>query len=192
MISMVEGKIWEKGENYLIISIHGIGFKIFVSEQVIANYSMSDSIKLFTHLIVREDNLSLYGFENHREERLFQQLIKVSGIGPRTALAILSHLSQEIIFQAVRDEKPQIFSQVPGIGLKTAQKLVLFLHDIIKDENIMENISLKISDLQTDLLEALTGLGYSVIEAQTAIQSLPKDTPEDLETRLRLALQYFS
>lgn len=192
MISMVEGKIWEKGENYLIISIHGVGFKIFVSDLVIANYSIGDSIKLFTSLIVREDNLSLFGFENRREEKLFQQLIKVSGIGPRTALAILSHLSQEIIFQAVRDEKPQIFSHVPGIGLKTAQKLVLFLHDIIKDENIMENISLKTKDLQTDLLEALTGLGYSVIEAQTAIQSLPKDTPEDLETRLRLALQYFS
>jgi Holliday junction DNA helicase RuvA len=107
-------------------------------------------------------------------------------------LAILSHLSIEIIFQAVRDEKPQIFSQVPGIGLKTAQKLILFLHDTIKDEQIMAQITTKAGDLQTDLLEALTGLGYSVVEAQTAIQSLPKDTPEDLETRLRLALQYFS
>jgi Holliday junction DNA helicase RuvA len=111
-------------------------------------------------------------------------------VGPRLALAVLSALSTEEIRRAILHEQPDVFSRVSGIGRKTAQKILLQLHDRIPEMEGYEKIS-KISDVDTEVLEALTNLGYSVVEAQTAIQSIPHDTPEDVETRLRIAFQYF-
>jgi Holliday junction DNA helicase RuvA len=140
---------------------------------------------------VREDNLSLYGFEKVEERDLFNELVKVSGIGPRLALSILSTLPVPMIYQAVINEKPEIFSRVPGIGGKTAQKMILYLHDRLKAEYSMEELA-GFPTVAVELVDALTSLGYSVVEAQAAIQSIPKDATEDLEERLRLALQYFT
>ena len=191
MIASIKGEIKEKDEGSLVIEISGIGFKVFAPQSVCSGSNLGDHISLFTYLVVREDNLSLFGFEDQEERELFQQLIKVSGVGPRTALAILSTLSVEKIYQAVIEEKPLLFNQVPGIGSKTSQKLVLLLKDRLKETGRNLNLT-GIRDIHMELLDALTGLGYSIVEAQAAIQSLPKDAPDELESQLRMALQYFS
>jgi Holliday junction DNA helicase RuvA len=191
MIASIKGVIKEIDESSLVVDISGIGFRVNTPQRICAAASLEDHISLFTYLVVREDNLSLFGFEDQEERELFQQLIKVSGVGPRTALSILSTLSVEKIYQAVIEEKPLLFNQVPGIGSKTAQKLVLLLKDRLKETGRTVNLA-GMRDINMELLDALTGLGYSIVEAQAAIQSLPKDAPEDLESQLRMSLQYFS
>ena len=191
MIASVKGEIIDKGEHFLVVQVGGVGLQVFVPAALTANYEIGEHAQLFTHLVVREDNLSLYGFDSQDSRSLFQNLITVNGVGPRLALAVLSSLSVDMIYQAVLGEQSQIFAQVPGIGSKTAQKIVLYLHDKLKPLEAAGIIS-GVRDVNRELMDALVGLGYSVIEAQTAIQALPKDAPDELEERLRLALQFFT
>jgi len=191
MIATIKGEVIAKDENSLVIFLNGIGLRVYVSSPLLIDTEVNHPINLFTHLVVREDNLTLYGFEKIEERDLFNHLIKVNGIGPRIALSILSTLPVSLIYQSVIQEKPEVFRQVPGIGNKGAQKIVLFLHDKLKAE-LSERELFDIQDLEIELMDALTALGYSVIEAQSAIQSIPKDAPDKIEERLRLALQYFT
>lgn len=191
MIASVKGEVIGKGDDYLIVQVGGVGLLVFVPISTVASYEQGEHVQLHTHLIVREDKLDLYGFDNQETRNLFQNLITVNGVGPRLALAVLSSLSVDMIYQAVLGEQSQIFNQVPGIGSKTAQKIVLYLHDKLKPLEAAGIIS-GVRDINRELMDALVGLGYSVIEAQTAIQALPKDAPDELEERLRLALQFFS
>lgn len=190
MIASVKGEVLEKGDNYLVVQVGGLGLRVATPAAVANGYEIGEHAQLFTHLVVREDNLSLYGFDSAEQRSLFQSLITVDGVGPRTALAVLSTLSVDMIYQAVLGEQAAIFSQVPGIGSKTAQKIVLYLHDKLKP--LEAGLLGAARDVNRELMDALAGLGYSVIEAQTAIQALPKDAPEDLEERLRLALKFFT
>jgi len=191
MIASIKGEVIDKSENSLVIQVGGVGLRVNVPVALAASYEHGEHAQLFTHLVVREDNLSLYGFDNAEARSLFQNLITVNGVGPRLALAILSSLSVDMIYQAVLSEQAQLFNQVPGIGSKTAQKIVLYLHDKLKP--LMEaGVISAVRDVNRELMDALAGLGYSVLEAQTAIQSLPKDAPQDLESRLRLTLQFFT
>jgi Holliday junction DNA helicase RuvA len=141
-------------------------------------------------LIVRQDALSLYGFDSAEQRVFFNLLMGVDGIGPRLALAVLSTLSTDAIRRGVFNEQAEVFSRVPGVGKKTAQKILLYLHDRVSAVEGLEPIA-ALSDADSEVLTALTTLGYSVVEAQAALQSIPRDTPADVETRLRLALQYF-
>ncbi len=191
MIASLKGEVLEKGENYLVVQVGGMGLRVFTTSAVVNGYEVGEHAQLFTYLVVREDNLSLYGFDDQESRGLFQNLITVNGVGPRLALAVLSSLSVDMIYQAVLGEQAAIFGQVPGIGSKTAQKIVLYLHDKLKPLEAAGLIS-AVRDVNRELLDALVGLGYSVIEAQTAIQALPKDAPDDLEERLRLALRFFT
>ncbi len=190
MISSIKGEVISSDDHSLVVQNGGIGLRVFVSAALAASAEINRPITLFTHLVVREDNLSLYGFEKIEERDLFNELIKVSGIGPKIALSILSTLPVPLIYQAVINEKPEIFNRVPGIGLKTARKMIITLHDKLKAEYSEDEFA-GLQTIEVELLDALTGLGYSVVEAQTAIQSIPRNTPDDLEERLRLALQYF-
>jgi Holliday junction DNA helicase RuvA len=190
MIASVKGEVLEKGDNYLVVQVGGLGLRVFTPAAVANGYEIGEHAQLFTHLVVREDNLSLYGFDSAESRGLFQNLITVDGVGPRTALAVLSTLSVDMIYQAVLGEQAAIFSQVPGIGSKTAQKIVLYLHDKLKP--LEAGLLGAARDVNRELMDALTGLGYSVIEAQSAIQALPKDAPDDLEERLRLVLKFFT
>jgi Holliday junction DNA helicase RuvA len=191
MISSIHGEILNIDSDGLVINIGGIGFKVLVPESINVKSKTGDNIFLFTHLIVREDLLALYGFESEDEREIFIQLLGVNGVGPRIALGILSSLSVDTVRKAVLSEQPALLSRVPGVGNKTAQKIILYLQGKIRmDAGLKETMAYK--DVDSEVIEALTGLGYSVIEAQAALQSIPRDTPDDLETRLRLALQYFS
>jgi Holliday junction DNA helicase RuvA len=190
MISYLNGEVLLIGTDNLVVLVGGIGIKVTVSQAIGEQSRLGEKIALHTYLVVREDSLSLYGFESDQEQEFFILLLGVNGVGPRIAMAIISSLSVDAIRRAVLSEQADIFSRVPGVGKKNAQKILLHLQGRVTGEMPL-SVSLRI-DSDTTVLEALTGLGYSVVEAQAALQSLPKNAPEDEEERLRLALQFFA
>jgi len=191
MIATLHGKVIHKEKESLIVEIGGVGLNVHVPVQLREETARGDSISLHTYLVVRETELTLYGFETREEKEFFELLLGVSGVGPKIALSALSTLNPDSIRRAVFHEQPEVFSRVPGMGKRTAQKVLLHLQDRIKAVDSLAPIS-SMTDTDTEVLEALTTLGYSVVEAQAALQSIPRDAPQDVETRLRLALQYFS
>jgi len=191
MIASVSGKIVEIDTASVVVEVGGIGFRILVTSPTRDRLHTGETSFLFTQLIMRQDSLTLYGFETKEGCEFFNLLLSVDGVGPRTALAVLSTLTPEAIRRAVFHEQAEIFSRVPGVGKKTSQKMLLYLQDRIKSVAGLEPVAM-MSDTDAEVLAALTSLGYSVVEAQAALQSIPRDTPqEDIETRLRIALQYF-
>jgi Holliday junction DNA helicase RuvA len=191
MIATLTGDVQYIHEDHIILNVGGVGFLVHVTTETAMQARTGMQKTLFTHLVVREDNLSLFGFETSESRDYFIHLIGVGGVGPKTGLAILSMLNTDTIRRAITGEQADIFSRVPGIGKKTAQKIILHLQGRIKPLEPLEAAA-SMDDIDTEVLEALTGLGYSIVEAQAALQSIPDDAEEDVETRLRLALQYFS
>jgi Holliday junction DNA helicase RuvA len=190
MLASIRGQVIDVSEQFIVLDVSGVGFQVYLPTPLLDRIKPGEPFFCYTYLVVREDLLSLYGFETKEEKKLFQLLISVNGVGPRLALAILSTLSPDVIRKAVYYENPEVFSHVPGIGRKTAQKIQLQLQD--KLEAPIEYQKSDFSDVDADVLAALTTLGYSIVDAQLAIQTIPKETPNDVEIRLRIALQYFS
>jgi len=191
MIATLHGEITQVEDNAIIIENGGMGLRVFVPKPLHERTKAGEAIFLFTHLVVREDDWKLFGFESQADRELFTTLLGVDGVGPRTALAVLSTLNLDTVQRAVFSDEPDLLSRVPGVGKKTAQKMVLYLHDRLKPLSGLDKIA-SMSDTDSEVLAALTALGYSVVEGQTAIQSIPKDAPDDVEERLRLALQQFT
>jgi holliday junction DNA helicase RuvA len=191
MIAAIRGEVITKGEDILVIETGGIGFKVYTTQELTVRTVVGDPIFLNTFLVVREDALSLFGFETEELRDLFVLLLGANGVGPRIALAILSSMSPDAIRRSVLSEQPDLFARVSGVGKKTAQKIILHLQGKISGEMTISREPGMI-EIDAQVLDALTGLGYSIVEAQAAIQSIPRDTASDVETRLRLALQYFS
>ncbi|MBI9045580.1 MAG: Holliday junction branch migration protein RuvA [Anaerolineaceae bacterium] len=190
MIASIHGLVESNGEDFLIIRVGGIGVQVFVPGEIAARSGVGQEISLSTHLVVREDSLTLYGFQSQEEKKLFTLFMGVNGVGPRTALAGISTLSVDAVRRAVSHEQAEIFSRIPGVGKKGAQKILLHLQGKVEVADI--SITPEAMDRDTEVFEALTGLGYSVVEAQTAIQFISKDAPDEVEERLRLALQFLS
>ncbi|MBN1680562.1 MAG: Holliday junction branch migration protein RuvA [Anaerolineae bacterium] len=190
MIDILDGQVATIGDGHVVIMIGGIGLRVHVPTTL---FDVIDGpgqhITLYTHLVVRDDALTLYGFPDQEERALFDLLVSISGVGPRIALAVLSTLTVEHIRNAVGRDDPAILTRVPGIGKKLAQKLVFELKDKIAVDAITGIAAL--SDLDTDVIAVMTTLGYSIVEAQAALQSIPRDAPDDVEERVRLALQHF-
>jgi Holliday junction DNA helicase RuvA len=191
MIASITGQASYVGEDHVVVSISGIGLKVSTPKTLLTQIKIGQQISLFSYLVVREDLLALYGFETMQQRDLFTLLISVNGIGPKTGLAILSNLSIDQIKRAVINNQPEILSKVPGIGSKTAPKIILYLQGKFTDSDTLQSLSGN-TDVDTEVLQALTNLGYSVLEAQSALQSLSRDAPQEVETRLKSALQYFS
>jgi Holliday junction DNA helicase RuvA len=191
MIATLRGEITQLEDNAVIIESGGVGLRVFVPKPLRERMKTGEAIFVFTHLVVHEDEWKLFGFESQADRDLFTTMLSVNGVGPRTALAVLSTLNLETVQRAVFSEEPELLSRVPGVGKKTAQKMVLYMHDRLKPISGLDRIA-SLSDTDSEVLAALTGLGYSVVEAQTAIQSIPKEASQDVEERLRLALQQFS
>lgn len=191
MIASIHGTVVQKEEQALIVQVSGMGFRVFVPRWLAESAPLHETITLQTYLLVREQELALYGFETNSERKLFEMLLGVSGVGPRLALAILSNLSQDALQRAVFEEQPEILARVPGIGKKMAQKIIFHLKDRLKPTEALAAVA-SLDAVDEEVLNALIALGYSVVEAQAAVQSIPPDASEDIETRLRLALQYFS
>jgi len=191
MIATLRGEITQIEDTALVIEVGSVGLRVFVPAPVRGRMKVGEAILLYTHLVVREDALILYGFETQADRDLFNMLLGVDGVGPKVSLSMLSTLTLDTVQRAVYTEESEILSRVPGVGKKTAQKIVLYLHDRLKPADALSKIA-ALSDNDSEVLAALTALGYSVVEAQTAVQSLPKDAPDDVEERLRMALQYFT
>jgi Holliday junction DNA helicase RuvA len=191
MIASLHGRATDKGSDYVILEIGGVGFQVFVPSPQIEEIRIGETVFLHTYLVVREDSLTLFGFSTAEEREFFNLLLGVSGVGPRIALATLSTLNPDAIRRAVFSEQPEIFTRVPGIGKKGAQKIALHLQDRIQAVDGLEPMA-AMDDVDTQVLEALVALGYSIVEAQAALQTIPRDAPDDIEIRIRLALQYFS
>ncbi|MBE3045031.1 Holliday junction branch migration protein RuvA, partial [Candidatus Bathyarchaeota archaeon] len=180
MIATLRGEITQVEDNAIIIETGGVGLRVFVPKPLRERTKAGEAIFLFTHLVVREVDWKLFGFESQADRELFTTLLGVDGVGPRTALAVLSTLNLDSVQRAVFSDEPDLLSRVPGVGKKTAQKMVLYLHDRLKPVSGLEKIA-SMSDTDSEVLAALTALGYSVVEAQTAIQSIPKDALDDVE-----------
>ena len=191
MIASLSGKIIQLETGSLVMEVGGVGLLVNVPTTVSDALKPGQSVFLYTQLIVRQDNLALYGFDTLEGREYFGLLLGVSGIGPRLAVTILSTLTPDSIRRAVVTEQPEVLNRVPGVGKKTAQKILFSLQDKISADKGFEQIA-TMSEADGEVLGALVALGYSVVEAQSALQSIPHDTPQDVETRLRLALRYFS
>jgi Holliday junction DNA helicase RuvA len=190
MITSIRGIVQHVEEDSLVLEVQGIGFRIAITNSVLdAGPEVGKPFFIHTYLVVREDELSLYGFSTAEQLSLFKTLLGVSGIGPKLALAILSHLSPDVLRSAVVNQQAGVLSQVPGVGKKTGEKIIFNLKDELSGPILEEAPP---SELDTEVLDALTTLGYSLVEAQAAVQSIPEDAPEEVEDRIRVALRYFA
>lgn len=191
MIDVITGQIAAVHNTHVVVMVGGVGLRVLVPKTVFdAIDGRGQTVTLYTHLAVREDDLALYGFVDPDERALFETLLRVSGVGPRLALSVIGTLTVEHLNHAVAHEEPDILTRVPGVGKKLAQKLIFELKDKLAIDHATGLTA--ISDIDTDVLATLTALGYSVVEAQAALQAVPRDAPQDIEERVRLALQYFT
>jgi holliday junction DNA helicase RuvA len=193
MIASLRGTVLQVHQpNFLIVEVGGVGFKVFAPASVFDELDgLGRSVFLHTYLLVREDALNLYGFSSEEQRALFELLLTVQGVGPRLALAVLSTLSLDVLRHAVAQEQAEVLDRVPGVGRKTAEKIVFALKDKLGAQAGLGALA-PVNDIDTEVIGALTALGYSVVEAQAALQSIAKGQGQDVEDRIRLALQYFS
>ena len=190
MIASVRGVVQRVGDGEIILDVGGVGVLIAVPASVVAEATrIGKPMFLHTHMVVRDSAFNLYGFNTPEERELFEVLIGVSGVGPRLALAVLSHLSPDVLRSAVMQDQPGTFASVPGIGQKTAQKIIFHLKDRLE---VPYSQVQAVSEVDTEVLGVLTALGISLVEAQSALQSVPSDSPQDVETKVKLALKYFA
>jgi len=191
MIARLSGTVWNIGEGHVVIRTGGIGFQVRVPSGLLAHLGgAGQPVELFTYLHVRENELALYGFLTQEELSLFKLLLSVSGVGPKVALALLGTVSPDAFRQAVVQEDPGLLTRVPGIGLKTARAIIFHLKDKLIPAGA--RAAPLLSDADAEVIAALTGLGFSLVEAQAALQSLPRDEDLPVEERVRQALAYFA
>lgn len=190
MIASVRGRVIGKGKDFIVVEVNGVGFRVNVPKRVLlSNEATGAEIQLYTHLHVRENDVALYGCTTEEELKVFRLLLGVTGIGPKVAMAILSDLSPAALQQAIVSGDDVSLARIPGIGPKTAKKLLFHLKDEFAKEDFY---ALPVEDRwQNEITAALTALGYSLNEARAAVNSIPAEATE-FEERLRLALRYFA
>ena len=172
MIGRITGQLAEKNPPEVLVDCNGVGYEVLVPMSTFYNLpGLGEKVSLLTHFVVREDAQILYGFGNASERAAFRQLIKISGVGPRTALSVLSGMSVDELSQAVTQQEAGRIIKVPGIGKKTAERLLLELKGKLgADMGIRVSVA---DDAQSDILQALVALGYSDKEAALALKTLP-------------------
>ncbi|MCL5960940.1 MAG: Holliday junction branch migration protein RuvA [Chloroflexi bacterium] len=192
MISSITGIIKKKSSEFVVVEAGGLGYKVFVPGSTLtALGALGDAAALHTHLHMREDNLSLYGFATEEELSTFELLINVSGVGPKAALSILSSSTVDALRLAIATGNTEMLRRIPGIGAKTAGRIILDLKGKIDLSTVKTPESASIAD-DSDVLSALVNLGYSPVEAQAAIRSSPQDGTAPVEERIVAALRYFA
>ena len=187
MIGRLSGTLLEKNPPQVLIDVHGIGYEVDVPMSTFYNLPASgEKLTLLTHFIVREDGHFLYGFASEAERYAFRQLIRISGVGARMALAVLSGLSVADLAQAIARQEAGRLTKVPGIGKKTAERLLLELKGKLADT--LPGVSPAVADNQSDILNALLALGYNDREAAAAVKQLPPDvsTTDGIRQALKL------
>ena len=188
MIATLEGILEYRGNDSVILNIGGIGFRVYVSGSTLGQLgTVKGKVSLYTHLHVREDNISLYGFASNEELALFKNLISVSGVGAKVALTLLSALNPEQVVMAIASGDIDLISKAPGIGKKMAGRLIVELRGKLEKE--WKETALPLAPESADVIAALTGLGYSLTEATKAISKLPDSEGLSLEEKIKVALQ---
>ncbi|MBV9159454.1 MAG: Holliday junction branch migration protein RuvA [Candidatus Kaiserbacteria bacterium] len=185
MIGQLEGIVAAKRPGFAIVSAGGVGYKVAATRAQLAQLAEGSEARLWTHLAVKEDALDLYGFATEEELQLFELLLTVSGIGPKSALAILDIALVETLRSAISNGNAGYLTKVSGIGKKTAEKIVLELRDKVGVEVSGAGAALQGDE---EALEAMRALGYSAIEARDALRKVPKEIEGGSE-RLREALR---
>jgi Holliday junction DNA helicase RuvA len=188
VIARLQGTVLERGPDWLVVDVGGVGFMVNVPAGAVASAKTGAEITLQTHLVVREDGLTLYGFLEPHEQRLFQSLIAVNGVGPKVALALLSALSADELSFAIASGNAAALARAQGVGQKLASRIVLELRD-----KMTAAAPVAVGGIESDdVVAALMALGYSQAEAVDAVarSELPADAP--IEEKVRLALAYFA
>ena len=203
MISYIRGTLAEKNEDSAVVEAHGVGYQIFVPVPVLSEVPpLGESVKIYTYFSVREDGMSLFGFLSSQDLAMFKQLIGVNGIGPKSALGILSALRPDVLRMAVASGDAKTISRAPGVGPKTAQRIILDLKDKIRLEDVLaggleeslavpEEIS-GVGQAGKEAVEALTALGYSAAEAAGAVKKVKITEEMTAEDVLKGALRHLA
>lgn len=184
MIGSISGKIQYKGAGFIILETGGVGYKVFVTPPQLLDAKIGEDLSLVIHTHVREDQITLYGFKTLPELEFFGQLITISGIGPKSALGIMSISSIDMIKSAIVSGDAGVFTKVSGIGRKTAERVIVELKEKLKDETGSSPIAKE----HSDALDALLSLGYREQEAREALKNVPV-TVKDLQGKVKLALK---
>ncbi|MBC8599301.1 Holliday junction branch migration protein RuvA [Lachnospiraceae bacterium BX10] len=203
MISYIRGTLAEKNEDSAVVEAHGVGYQIFVPVPVLSELPpLGESVKIYTYFSVREDGMSLFGFLSRQDLAMFKQLIGINGIGPKSALGILSALRPDVLRMAVASGDAKTISRAPGVGPKTAQRIILDLKDKIRPEDVLaggleeslavpEEIS-GVGQAGKEAVEALTALGYSAAEAAGAVKKVKITEEMTAEDVLKGALRHLA
>ena len=197
MIAYISGALVSAGENYIVIDNHGMGYRIFVSGKFLEHIpAYGTQIKIYTHMYIREDELTLYGFHSEEELSVFRILIGISGVGPKVSMAILTALTIQELQLAVISEDTKTISKANGVGAKGASRIILELKDKLKMEDMMDaayeqSIVQDTQDLNAarDAILALVNLGYSNSEAALAVKKIGDTSQMDIESILKAALK---
>ena len=176
MIGRIQGRLLEKNPPQILVDVHGVGYEIDVPMSSFYNLpEVGGEVTLLTHFVVREDAQLLYGFLTAREREVFRLLIRISGIGARTALSILSGMSVDMLAQAISAQDTAMLTRVPGIGKKTAERLVLELKGKVGADLTGVVLGAAPNDARSDVVSALVALGYYESEAVAAAKRVPRD-----------------
>ena len=193
MISYLKGQLINKGRNYLIIEVNNLGYQVFVSPVMYADLTIGDRLEIYIHHYVREDAESLYGFKNTEELEMFEMLLSISGVGPKSALGVLSIAKVEDIKSAIARGDAAMLTKVSGIGRKTAERIILDLRDkmAVLGSPAYGSISGRDISSNSDEIDALITLGYSVQQAREALRQVDSTITKPGE-RIRGALKILS
>ena len=191
-IARLRGVVEENGDDWAIVSVGGLGILVSVPATTAEALEPGQRAQLYTYLHVREDALTLFGFSAADELRLFEQLIGVNGVGPKVALALLSSQTCDALAAAIVAGRSDVLRRVPGVGQKTAERIVLELREKVTPPAAEYRPAQQTRQHDADLIAALTALGYTQAEAADASARLPEDGDLPLEERIRQALALFS
>ena len=191
MIASLRGTVESLSSDFAIINVNGVGFKVYMPTSVLSTLGrIGEEVRLHTHLHLKEDEATLYGFGSADELTLFQTLISVSGLGPKMGLAMLSAMTVDQVVMAIATGSADLLIRVPGIGRKMADRIILELKEKI-GTGLITTPAAQLAQENSDVLGALTSLGYSISEASRAVATLPPSSDMPLEEKIKLALQYF-
>ncbi len=190
MIGYLKGKTLFENDGNIIIDVNGVGYSVACTAQTQSLALQQSTTELFIHTIVRETALDLYGFETKHELYFFRKLLDVSGIGPRSALAMISLASPDTLYQAILNSNIAFLTSVPGVGKKTAERLCIELRDKLKDYSGNTEHA-KITEKDQDVVDALVALGYNSAQAYKALSEIPEGN-YSMNEKIKLALQKLS
>ena len=187
MIGSIKGKITHKSANYIILETGGIGYKVFAPQVFLVTWKPGQDLSIMVYTHVREDQITLFGFQTLPQLEFFEMLLTVSGVGPKSALAIMSLASIDMIKSAIVSEDPSVFTKVSGIGRKTAERVIVELKEKLKTEVDAAPVAKE----HSEAMDALIALGYSQQESRDALKTVPKDVV-NLQAKVKIALKALS